>query len=89
MALGSGAASLVWMVARETLQLVGIGCAARILLAAVTGDAIEAYLFGVSALDTVTRLEAVGLMLMFAAAAVCAPALRASRTNPLTALRHQ
>lgn len=89
MALGSGAASLVWMVARETLHLVGMGCAAGILLAAATGHAIEAYLFGVSALDTVTLLEAVGLMLMIAAAAVCAPALRASRTNPLAALRHE
>ena len=89
MALGSGAASLVWIVARETLQLVGIGCAAGILLAAATGHAIEAYLFGVSALDTVTLLEAVGLMVLIAAAAVCAPALRASRTDPLAALRHE
>jgi ABC-type antimicrobial peptide transport system permease subunit len=87
MALGSGATSLVWLVVREALQLVGIGCAAGILLAAVTGRLIAAYLFGVSALDPVTLLAAAGLMLVIAAAAVCAPALRASRIDPLAALR--
>jgi predicted permease len=87
MALGAGAASLVWMVVREALQLVGIGCAAGILLAAATGRSIAAYLFGVSALDPVTLLAAAGLMLVIAAAAVCAPALRASRVDPLAALR--
>jgi predicted permease len=89
MALGSGAPSVLWLVAREALQLVGIGCAAGILLAAATGRSIEAYLFGVSALDPVTLLAAAGVMLVIAAAAVCAPALRASRIDPLSALRHE
>jgi predicted permease len=89
MALGSGASSVVWIVVREALQLVGFGCAAGILLAAATGRSIAAYLFGVSALDPVTLLAAAGLMLAIAAAAVCAPALRASRIDPLAALRHE
>ena len=89
MALGSGSTSVLWLVAREALQLVGVGCAAGILLAAVTGRSIAAYLFGVSSLDPVTLLAAAGLMLVVAAAAVCAPALRASQIDPLTALRHE
>jgi len=89
MALGSGSASVLWLVAREALQLVGAGCAAGILLAAATGRSIAVHLFGVSALDPVTLLAAAGLMLMIAAAAVCAPALRASRIDPLAALRHE
>jgi predicted permease len=89
MALGSDAASVVWMVAREALQLVAIGCSAGILLAAAMGRSIAAYLFGVSALDPATLLAAAGLMLVIAAGAVCAPALRASRIDPLSALRHE
>lgn len=88
MALGSGAASVVWMVLREALQLVAIGCAAGIVLALAAGRSIAGYLFGVSALDPVTMLAA-GLMLALAAAAVCGPALRASRIDPLAALRHE
>jgi putative ABC transport system permease protein len=79
----------VWMVAREALQLVGVGCAAGILLAAAAGRSIAAYLFGVSAFDPVTFLAAAGLMLVISATAVYAPALRASRVDPLAALRHE
>jgi predicted permease len=89
MALGSDAASAAWMIVRDALQLIGIGCAAGILLAAAAGRFVASYLFGVSALDLVTLLSAAGLMLTIAAAAVCAPALRASRIDPLTALRHE
>jgi ABC-type antimicrobial peptide transport system permease subunit len=89
MALGSGASSVVWIVVRDALELVGIGCAAGILLAAATGRSIAGYLFGISALDPVTLLAAAGLTLAVAAAAVCAPALRASRIDPLAALRHE
>jgi predicted lysophospholipase L1 biosynthesis ABC-type transport system permease subunit len=89
MALGSDAAAVVWMVAREALQLAAIGCSVGILLAAAMGRSIAAYLFGVSALDPITLLAAAGLMLLIAAAAVCAPALRASRIDPLSALRHE
>jgi putative ABC transport system permease protein len=89
MALGSGGATVVWMVVREALELVAIGCAAGILLAAAAGRSIAAYLFGVSALDPLTLLGSAGLMLVIAAVAVCAPALRALRVDPLTALRHE
>lgn len=88
-ALGSGTVSLMWMVVREALQLVGLGCAAGLLLAAAMGRSISAYLFGVSTLDPLTLLSTAGLMLLIAAAAVCAPALRASRIDPLAALRQE
>jgi predicted permease len=88
MALGSNRASLVWMVVREALLLVGIGSAVGLVLAAVLGRSIAVYLFGVSRLDLLTLSAAVGLMLVIAAAAVCAPALRVWRIDPLVALRH-
>ena len=88
MALGSDAASVVWIVVKEATQLVLIGCAAGMAVALAAGRSIAAYLFGVSALDPPAMLAAAGLMLAVAAAAVCVPALRASRVDPLAALRH-
>ena len=89
MALGSDAASVIWMVLREALQLIAAGCAAGILLAAAAGSMIAADLFGVSALDPLTVTGAAAAMLGIAAPAVCAPALRASRIDPLLSLRHE
>jgi len=87
MALGSATSSLVWMVVREALQLVGVGCAAGLVLALAAGRSIASYLFGVSTFDPLTLIAATGLMLAIAAVAVCAPAFRASRVDPLLALR--
>jgi len=46
-------------------------------------------LFGVSATDAVSFAEAAALVLGGVILATIIPAWRASRTNPLTALRHQ
>ena len=89
MALGSSRASLVSMVVQEALLLVGIGSAAGLALAAALGRSIGVYLFGVSSLDPLTLSVTTGSMLVIAAAAVCAPALRAARIDPLVALRHE
>jgi predicted permease len=89
MALGSRAGSILWSVLREAAKLVGIGCAVGLLLAAAAARSIAAYLFGVSMFDPMTSVAATGLMLIVGTAAVCAPALRASRVDPLMALRHE
>jgi predicted permease len=87
MALGSDASAIIWLVAREALQLVIVGCAAGIPLALLLRRSIAVYLFGVSAADPATLLAAAALLLVTAAAAVCIPAIRASRVDPLVALR--
>ena len=76
MALGSGLPSLMWLIIQEALQLVGIGCGVGVLLAVAMARWIAAYLFGVASLDPLTLSAAAGLMLVMAAAAVCAPVLR-------------
>jgi predicted permease len=88
MALGSGAGSMVWMVASEALKLVGLGCAAGIAMAAASGRLISSYLFGVSAADPLTIAAAAAVMIVVAAIAVSIPALRATRVDPLIALRY-
>jgi len=87
MALGSGARSMVWMIAKEALRLVGAGCVAGIVLAAASGRLIAAYLFGVSPVDPVTVAGAAFVMFVIAALAVSVPAIRATRVDPLIALR--
>jgi predicted permease len=87
MALGSGAASIVWLVAREALQLVLAGCIVGIPITMRLRRSVAAYLFGVSALDPQTMLAASALLIVTATLVVCIPALRAARIDPLTALR--
>lgn len=87
MALGSSAGSMIWLVAREAIKLVAAGCAMGMLIASAAGRLISAYLFGVSPADPLTITGAILLMLIIAAVAVSIPAMRASRVDPLVALR--
>jgi predicted permease len=87
MALGSGAGSMIWMVAKEALRLVAAGCVAGIVIAIAAGRLISANLYGVSVADPGTIAVAAAAMLLIAVLAVLGPALRASRIDPLVALR--
>jgi predicted permease len=89
MALGSSRASLVSMVVREALLLVGTGSVAGLALAVALGRSIAAYLFGVSSLDPLTLSATAALMLVIAVVAVLTPALRVARIDPLVALRQE
>jgi ABC-type antimicrobial peptide transport system permease subunit len=86
MALGSGAGSMIWMVAKEALRLVAAGCIAGIVIAIAAGRLISANLYGVSPADPTTIAGAAALMLIIAVIAVLGPALRAARIDPLIAL---
>ncbi len=89
MALGARGSDVVRMVLssgmRLTLVGVGIGAVASAFLAKV----LEAYLYGVSAVDPISYLAAALVLLAVAGAANLVPALRASRVSPMTALRYE
>ena len=89
MALGSGAGPMVWLVAKEALRLVAMGCAAGIAIAIAAGRLIASNLYGVSPMDPLTLVGAAALMLAIAAIAVGIPAMRATRVDPLIALRYE
>jgi len=81
----------------DVLRLV-LGRGLALALAGVLGGTVAAYLlakglagllYGIGVLDPVTFLTAPLLLLAVAAAANLAPALRAARTDPMTALRHE
>jgi macrolide transport system ATP-binding/permease protein len=89
MALGASGASLVGGFVARGLKLgaigAGIGIAAALVMTRLLGSA----LFGVSATDATSFIRALAIVLGGVVVATLWPAWRASRTNPLAALRHQ
>jgi ABC-type antimicrobial peptide transport system permease subunit len=66
-----------------------VGTIVGLLLAAALGRLLTAVLFGVEPLDATTFVAVVALLGIAAAASVAAPAWRAARIDPATALRNQ
>jgi predicted permease len=89
MALGARRASVVWLVLREALVLVMIGLAAGIPLLFAAARLASGLLFGVSPTDPATLSATALLMLSIAALAAYLPARRASRVDPMVALRYE
>jgi ABC-type antimicrobial peptide transport system permease subunit len=89
MALGARRASVIWLVIREALILVLIGLAVGIPLVSAAARLVTGLLFGVSPTDPVTLTATAVLMLSIAIVAAYLPARRASRVDPMAALRYE
>jgi putative ABC transport system permease protein len=87
MALGAGNAHVVWMVVREGMVLAGLGLVAGVLVAAVAGRFLTSMLFEVSPADPFAFAGAAALLAVAAFAACYVPARRATRVDPMVALR--
>jgi ABC-type antimicrobial peptide transport system permease subunit len=87
MALGADRQRVLWMVLRQSLLLVAIGAGVGIPLALGGGRAIAAQLYGVAPWHPVTLVSAVAALFATGAIASLVPARRASRVDPLTAMR--
>ncbi len=88
MALGARRVDVLWMVLQSALTLVAVGIAIGLVVAFAVSRAVVSLLYGVSPSDPATFL---GVTLVLTAVALFAsviPALRASRVDPLVALRH-
>ena len=86
-ALGASAATILWMVVRETLQVALAGTAAGLLLAASNTRLAQRFLYGVSGMDAGSLAAAAIALLATALAAGCLPARKAARVDPVIALR--
>jgi predicted permease len=88
-ALGSTAGGIVRLIGREALILVAGGAVAGIAISVLAGRLLARYVFGVSSTDLVALVASAGAMLLVATIAVGIPAYRASRVDPLVALRSE
>jgi predicted permease len=87
MALGATEQGVLTMVLRQGLGLATVGLVIGLLGAAVLTRLTSTLLFGVTPLDPATFAAVGAFMLVVAAAAAVIPARRATRVDPLTALR--
>jgi ABC-type antimicrobial peptide transport system permease subunit len=89
MALGAERRSIIWMVLRETIVLILIGVGIGVPAAIGAGRLVASQLFGLGAADPVTLVAATSLLTGVALLAGLLPARKASRVNPLIALRYE
>ena len=89
MALGAARGNVVWMVMREVFVLVAIGVVIGISVALALTRVVQSQLFGLTPHDPLTLAFATVALALVACAAGYIPALRASRLDPVTALRYE
>jgi len=87
LALGAQATRVLATVLAEALALVGAGLAAGAGLSAAGSRLIDSRLYGVTPQDPLSVAAAAGVLLLAAATAAYLPARRASKVDPMTALR--
>ena len=89
MALGADHGEVIWLVMREVLILVSVGVVAGVTGSLALTRVVQSQLFGLTPHDPLTLGFATGALAMVACAAGYIPALRASRLDPIAALRYE
>jgi predicted permease len=89
MALGAGPSKVVWVVMHDVLMLILIGIGVGVPAALVLMRMVATQLYGLSPHDPSTLLLAIAGLGLVAGAAGYLPALRASRLDPMVALRYE
>jgi len=87
MALGATSSNVRALVLSEGLRLAGVGAAIGLTTAMAATRLLRGLLFGVDALDPVSMLTAVLLLVSVSTLASYVPARRAIRVDPMIALR--
>jgi ABC-type antimicrobial peptide transport system permease subunit len=89
MALGAARSSVVFMILREVALLLAAGGTAGAVAAFASTRLIKGFLFGLAALDPISFVAAGALLAMVAGLAGYLPARRASKIDPMIALRYE
>ncbi len=89
MALGAGRGDVLWLVLREGMRLTMIGSAIGLLIALSVGFGLSHVLYGVEPVNAGVIAGITLLLLAVAALACYLPARRATRVDPIVALRYE
>jgi len=87
MATGASPARILWLIVRQGVQLGLLGSAAGVAGALVAGGALTGQVYGLSPFDPLTIGSVAGFLILTCVFASAIPALRASRINPIEAMR--
>jgi putative ABC transport system permease protein len=88
MALGARATDVQRLIVRQGTALASVGLLVGLVLALIGARFLAAFLFGVSPFDLATFAIVTGVLACSAVVACYLPARRASRVDPLVALRN-
>ena len=86
-AIGARQGSVIWMIVRETLLLVGIGAVLGTLASLAANRYVAGQLFGVTPRDPLAIVASLSILALVSLVAGYVPARHASRINPVSALR--
>jgi len=89
MALGARARSVVWLVMKEVLLLLALGLAIGVPAGLGLGQFVSAQLYGIKASDPWIAITSMTILIAVAVTAGLVPAQRASRIDPILALRYE
>jgi macrolide transport system ATP-binding/permease protein len=89
MALGAQRGGVVRMVLREVLVLAGVGLAISLATALAASKFVESFLYGIKSNDPFALVGAVAILFGAVALGSYAPARKASRIDPMAALRRE
>jgi predicted permease len=89
MALGADRGDVLWLVLRESLWMVGLGVGIGLPAVFAAGKLVNSLLFGLTAADPWTIVLATALMFVVAAVSGYIPARRATKVDPMVALRYE
>jgi predicted permease len=89
MALGALRSNVIGMVMREVSLLIGVGLVVGFSLALALANLIRSQLFGLNPRDPLTLISSSVILALAASLAGFIPALRASRIEPMRALRNE
>jgi predicted permease len=89
MALGANRSGILSLILREAGWVLGVGVGVGTVLSLAGARAAKSLLYGLTPYDPLTLVAAIALIAIIATAASSLPAQRASKLNPMVALREE